>query len=131
VERRLRNHGEAMRKKPRSTRRPSEKQSDERLDRLVMCDYHSLVFIGIDEDMPMAKNTSMSLGEHFDQFIAAQLENGRYGSATEVVRAGLRLLETEEEKLDALRRLIDEGRKSGTAEYSYESFMAELDKDFS
>jgi len=78
----------------------------------------------------MAKNTSMSLGEHFDEFIATQLQKGRYGSATEVVRAGLRLLETEEEKLDALRRLIDEGRKSGTAEYSYESFMAELDNDF-
>ena len=79
----------------------------------------------------MAKNTSMSLGEHFDRFIAAQLENGRYGSATEVVRAGLRLLETEEEKLSALRRLIDEGRKSGTAEYSYETFRAELDNDIS
>ena len=79
--------------------------------------------------MPVAKNTSMSLGEHFDQFIADQLRKGRYGSATEVVRAGLRLLETEEEKLDALRRLIDEGRNSGTADYSYESFMAELDKD--
>lgn len=78
----------------------------------------------------MAKNTSVSLGEHFDQFIATQLEKGRYGSATEVVRAGLRLLETEQGKLDALSRLIDEGRKSGTAEYSYESFMAELDKDF-
>ena len=75
----------------------------------------------------MAKNTSMSLDEHFDQFIANQLEKGGYGSATEVVRAGLRSLETEEEKLDALRRLIDEGHKSGTADYSYESFMAELD----
>ena len=94
-----------------------------------MCDYHILVIIGINEDMPMAKNTSMSLGEHFDQFIADQLQKGRYGSATEVVRAGLRLLETAEEKLEALRRLIDEGRKSGTADYSYESFMAELDKD--
>jgi antitoxin ParD1/3/4 len=94
-----------------------------------MCDYHILVSVGINEGMPVAKNTSMSLGEHFDQFIADQLQKGRYGSATEVVRAGLRLLETEEEKLDALRRLIDEGRKSGTADYSYESFMAELDKD--
>jgi antitoxin ParD1/3/4 len=94
-----------------------------------MCDYHILIYFGIYEDMPMAKNTSMSLGEHFDEFIATQLQKGRYGSATEVVRAGLRLLETEEEKLDALRRLIDEGRKSGTAEYSYESFMAELDND--
>ena len=78
----------------------------------------------------MAKNTSVSLGEHFDQFIATQLAKGRYGSATEVVRAGLRLLETEEQKLEMLRKLLAEGRASGTADYSYESFMAELDKDF-
>ncbi|MCB1734291.1 MAG: type II toxin-antitoxin system ParD family antitoxin [Gammaproteobacteria bacterium] len=77
----------------------------------------------------MAKNTSVSLGDHFDQFIAAQLTKGRYGSATEVVRAGLRLLENEEQKLEALRQLIVEGRTSGTAEYSYESFMAELDNE--
>jgi len=77
----------------------------------------------------MAKNTSFSLGEHFDQFIAAQLSKGRYGSATEIVRAGLRLLETEEQKLETLRQLIAEGRDSGTADYSYESFMAELDED--
>lgn len=77
----------------------------------------------------MAKNTSVSLGDHFDQFIAAQLSTGRYGSATEVVRAGLRLLENEEQKLETLRQLIKEGRASGTAEYSYETFMAELDKD--
>ena len=77
----------------------------------------------------MAKNTGMGPGEHLDQFIAAQLQKGGCGSATETVRAGLRLLETEEDKLEALRRLIDEGRNSGTADYSYESFMAELDKD--
>jgi antitoxin ParD1/3/4 len=79
----------------------------------------------------MAKNTSVSLGEHFDQFIATQLSKGRYGSATEVVRAGLRLLENEEQKLETLRLLIAEGRASGTAEYSYETFMAELDNDLS
>ena len=61
----------------------------------------------------MAKNTSVSLGEHFDQFIATQLSKGRYGSATEVVRAGLRLLENEEQKLETLRYLIAEGRASG------------------
>jgi antitoxin ParD1/3/4 len=79
----------------------------------------------------MAKNTSVSLGEHFEQFIAAQLSRGRYGSATEVVRAGLRLLENEEQKLETLRQLIAEGRTSGTAEYSYEALMAELDNDLS
>ncbi|MBU2812503.1 type II toxin-antitoxin system ParD family antitoxin [Acidithiobacillus thiooxidans] len=77
----------------------------------------------------MSKNTSVSLGNHFDQFIAAQLSRGRYGSATEVVRAGLRLLENEEQKLEALRQLIAEGRASGTAAYSYETFMAELDNE--
>ncbi|MEO5343064.1 MAG: type II toxin-antitoxin system ParD family antitoxin, partial [Gammaproteobacteria bacterium SHHR-1] len=51
----------------------------------------------------MAKNTSVSLGDHFDQFIAAQLAKGRYSSTTEVVRAGLRLLENEEQKLETLR----------------------------
>lgn len=88
-----------------------------------------MVIIGTFKVILMPKNTSMSLGEHFDQFIAAQLETGRYGSASEVVRAGLRLLETEEQKLETLRRLINEGRKSGTADYSYESFMAELDQE--
>ena len=77
----------------------------------------------------MAKNTSVSLGDHFDQFIASQLSTGRYGSATEVVRAALRLLENEEQKLETLRQLIAEGRTSGMAEYSYESFMAELDNE--
>ena len=77
----------------------------------------------------MAKNTSVSLGDHFDQFIAAQLSTGRYGSATEVVRAALRLLENEEQKLENLCQMIAEGRASGAAEYSYESLMEELDKE--
>ena len=77
----------------------------------------------------MAKNTSVSLGDHFDQFIASQLSTGRYGSATEVMRAALRLLENEEQKRETLRQLIAEGRASGRAEYSYESFMSELDEE--
>ena len=76
----------------------------------------------------MTKITSVCLGEHFDRFISEQLSKGRYGSATEVVCAGLRLLETEEKKLKVLRQLIAEGRNSGIAEYDYESFMAELDR---
>ena len=75
----------------------------------------------------MAKNTSISLGEHFDGFIAHQLETGRYGSASEVVRAALRLLENSESKLDALRRMLNEGEQSGLTDYSYRAFIAELD----
>ena len=77
----------------------------------------------------MARNTSITLGPHFDDFIATQIENGRYGSTSEVVRAGLRLLEETEGKLERLRRLLDEGEKSGIAEYSYESVIAELDNE--
>lgn len=76
----------------------------------------------------MAKNTSISLGEHFDDFIANQIESGRYGSASEVVRAGLRMLEDTESKLSTLRRLLAEGEQSGLADYNYETFIAELDE---
>jgi antitoxin ParD1/3/4 len=79
--------------------------------------------------LPMARNTSITLGPHFDEFIAVQLESGRYGSASEVVRAGLRLLEDTESKLERLRRLLDEGEKSGIADYSLESIIAELDNE--
>jgi antitoxin ParD1/3/4 len=75
----------------------------------------------------MAKNTSISLGEHFDVFISQQLESGRYGSASEVVRAGLRLLEDNESKLSTLRRMLMEGEQSGLSDYSFEHFIAELD----
>ena len=75
----------------------------------------------------MAKNTSISLGEHFDGFIASQIESGRYGSASEVVRAGLRMLEDAEHKLNSLRHMLAEGERSGLADYDYESFIAELD----
>lgn len=75
----------------------------------------------------MAKNTSISLGEHFDSFISDQIESGRYGSASEVVRAGLRMLEDNESKLSTLRRMLMEGEQSGLADYSYERFIAELD----
>lgn len=77
----------------------------------------------------MAKNTSISLGNHFDDFISGQIETGRFGSASEVVRAGLRLLEDSEFKLETLRAALVEGENSGTANYSYESLIAELDSD--
>jgi len=78
----------------------------------------------------MTNHTSMSSGEHPDQCITAQLIEGHYNSATEAVYSGLELLENEEQKLETLRTLIAEGKASGEAEYSYEKFMAELDKEF-
>lgn len=77
----------------------------------------------------MAKNTSMTLGEHFDNFIAGQVASGRFGSASEVVRAALRLLENAETRLETLRKLLDEGEQSGIADYDFETFMAELDNE--
>jgi antitoxin ParD1/3/4 len=59
------------------------------------------------------KNTSFSLGSHFNKFVAGQVSQGRYGSASEVVRAGLRLLEEQEAKLEALRAALIEGEESG------------------
>ncbi|MDF3013492.1 MAG: antitoxin [Cellvibrio sp.] len=76
----------------------------------------------------MAKNTSITLGDHFDMFINSQLETGRYGSASEIVRAGLRLLEDSECKLQALRQMLVQGEESGIAVYNYKDFLSELDE---
>lgn len=73
----------------------------------------------------MARNTSISLGDHFSDFVEAQVHSGRFGSASEVVRAGLRLLEEQETKLAALRAALDEGEASGAAEpFDAEAFLA-------
>ena len=63
----------------------------------------------------MNKNTSISIGNYFDTFIQSSISAGRYKNASEVVRAGLRLLEEEESKMIALREAIQEGVKSGIA----------------
>ncbi len=75
----------------------------------------------------MPRNTSVTLGNHFESFIAEQVEDGRYGSASEVVRAGLRLLEEHESRLQNLRAALIEGEESGFVEYSLKEFIDSLD----
>jgi antitoxin ParD1/3/4 len=58
------------------------------------------------------KNTSISLGSYFDQFVSSQVAAGRYKNVSEVIRAGLRLLEDEESKSQALRDAIQKGLDS-------------------
>ena len=63
----------------------------------------------------MSKNTSISLGDYFDQFIHNRISEGRFKNVSEVVRAGLRLLEEEENKVKVLRSAVQEGIDSGIA----------------
>ncbi len=77
----------------------------------------------------MARTTSISLGSHFEEFVTAQVKHGRYGTVSEVVRAGLRALEQQQTRLDALRAAIDEGDASGFVEdFSIDDVLAEVKK---
>jgi len=78
----------------------------------------------------MKSNTSITLGSHFRTFVADQVDNGRYASASEVVRAGLRLLEEHEAKFQALRQAIREGIESDNVEFSFDELDRELDREF-
>lgn len=61
----------------------------------------------------MGKNTSVSLGDYFEDFVESRIASGRFKNASEVIRAGLRLLEEEENKVTVLRAAIEEGISSG------------------
>ena len=63
----------------------------------------------------MGKNTSISFGNHFESFMETTVSSGRFNNASEVVRAGLRLLEEEENRITLLRNAISEGIESGRA----------------
>jgi antitoxin ParD1/3/4 len=75
----------------------------------------------------MNRNTSVSIGDYFDNFIQGRISAGRYKNASEVIRAGLRLLEEEENKILALRAAIQEGIESGIAyDFNPESHLEKL-----
>lgn len=77
----------------------------------------------------MAKHTSFSLGEHFTHFIDQQISQGRYGSASEIVRAGLRMLEEHESKVETLRSALIEGENSGPAKkFEADKFLSSVKK---
>jgi antitoxin ParD1/3/4 len=69
------------------------------------------------------------LGPHFERFVGLQVKTGHYGSVSEAIRAGLRLLEEREAKLSYLRKALEEGENSGTADYSLEGMIQELDAE--
>jgi len=79
----------------------------------------------------MGKNTSISLGTHFENFINASVASGKYSSASEVVRSALRLLESEENKLKELRNALIEGENSQMIEdFNPENHLADLHKKY-
>ena len=61
------------------------------------------------------KTTSVALGTYFENFVRTKVEQGRYNNASEVIRAGLRLLEENESHLQELRMAIADGMNSGLA----------------
>jgi antitoxin ParD1/3/4 len=71
------------------------------------------------------RNTSVSLGQHFTSFIDTQVQGGRYGSASDVIRAGLRMLEEHESKVKALQDALNAGLESGEPRpFDFEAFKA-------
>jgi antitoxin ParD1/3/4 len=75
-----------------------------------------VVFVRTGKELKsMAKSTSITLGDHFEGFISQQISNGRYGSASEIVREGLRLVEEREQKFEAVRQALIKGEESGDA----------------
>ena len=75
----------------------------------------------------MNRNTSISLGNYFDEFVQSSLISGRYKNVSEVIRAGLRLLEEEENKIIALKNSIQEGIESGIVpDYNPKMHLKEL-----
>jgi antitoxin ParD1/3/4 len=77
----------------------------------------------------MPRNTSVTLGDHFDRFVAAKIKEGRFQSVSEIVRAGLRKLEEDDTKLQALRMRLQAGEESPIiSSFDGEEFIAAMHK---
>ncbi len=77
----------------------------------------------------MPRNTSVTLGEHFDKFVAEKITQGRFQSVSEVVRAGLRKLEEDEAKLEVLRLKLLAGENSPSVKaFNADQFIAKMHK---
>lgn len=75
----------------------------------------------------MAKNTSILLGDYFESFINQKIKSGQYSSASEVVRAALRMFEHEETKKDELIKELKKGEKSGfITDFDRNSFLRDI-----
>jgi antitoxin ParD1/3/4 len=73
----------------------------------------------------MSKSTTFNIGEHFTHFIEVQVKEGRYSSASDVVRAALRLLEEEEIRLATLRAALIDGEQAGpSVPFDFDAFIA-------
>jgi len=79
----------------------------------------------------MAKNTSIILGDHFEEFVQSEIRTGRYSSASEVIRSALRLLEIEKQKIEAINKALTEGENSGEpVTFDNEKFKSRMKKKF-
>ncbi len=79
----------------------------------------------------MPRNTSVTLGEHFDKFVVEKIKEGRFQSVSEVIRAGLRKLEEDEAKLQALRLKLQPGEDSSVVEnFDGDFFIAAMHEKY-
>lgn len=79
----------------------------------------------------MGKNTSVSLGSYYDKFVESKLNEGRFKNASEVIRAGLRLLEEDENRVAVLRSEIKKGIESGIMEdFNPAEFLIKIKNEY-
>ena len=79
----------------------------------------------------MARNTSVTLGQHFDDFVSEKIAQGRFQSVSEAVRAGLRRLEEDETKLQALRERLQAGESSPIIrDFDSDRFLSSMHKKY-